>query len=366
MQTNVLNSLLGSNTERFMQIIVEKAPIGIYTINKEGIIDFVNRKFLQISGDSEQELLGLNSFTLPSYQQFGLVQYFYEGLQGKAFEIETRYISYISKKESYRHYIGEPMRSETGEGDHLLLLVEDITEKKRLELEKDEFFSIASHELRTPLTAIMGYTSMMQAYKNQLPKEEIEKMIDDIQQISKRLLNIVNDFLDMSRLETGKIKFTLTTVDLSKLITSVVNEYKISSTNKNLYVTFAMSGTAIPHIVADSERLKQVLINLIGNALKFTKTGGITISVRNEEKQVKILVHDTGNGITVEDQKELFKKFRQIGSSSNQDAIKSSGLGLYISKMLMHGMRGDLVLEASEPDKGSTFAIVLPKTQVNS
>lgn len=129
------NSLLrGIELITLLQAIVENAPIGIYTINHNGAIDFTNPKFIEMSGDSEEQLIGLNAFTLPTYKKYGLYPYIIQGLAGKPFEIELQYISYFGKKETYRHYVGIPLPTTTNEIEHLLLLVEDITEKKQLEM----------------------------------------------------------------------------------------------------------------------------------------------------------------------------------------------------------------------------------------
>jgi len=127
-----------TETAKLVQLIVENAPIGIYTINKTGAIEFANPKFLEISGDSETELIGLNAFTLPTYKEYGLYPYLIQGLAGTPFEIEIRYVSYIGKKESFRHYVGVPLASPTGEIERLLLLVEDITARKRMEMKFQE------------------------------------------------------------------------------------------------------------------------------------------------------------------------------------------------------------------------------------
>ena|SRR5947207_854707 len=143
-----LFTLLGSETtEELLQLIVKNAPVGIYTINKKGIIDFVKPKFAEISGDSEIQLLGLNALTLPTYEHFGLLPYLIQGLKGKSFKTEIRYVSYISKKESYRNYIGIPLTTSNNEVERLLLLVEDITERKRLEIQLEETVKIKAQEM---------------------------------------------------------------------------------------------------------------------------------------------------------------------------------------------------------------------------
>lgn len=242
-----------------------------------------------------------------------------------------------------------------------VILVEDITEAKLLERSRDEFFSIASHELRTPLTAIKGNTSMLLDYfSDQLKNPQMKEMVDDVHESSIRLISIVNDFLDTSRLEMGKMEFKREIIDFSLLIPSVIKEYQVSGSRKKLYIHFENTDK-IPPAVGDSNRVKQILINLIGNGLKFTEKGGITISVRSDNKFVKVLVADTGMGIPESNKKLLFRKFQQAESNIlTRDVIRGTGLGLYISKMMDEGMGGKINLESSVVGKGTTFSFTLP------
>lgn len=242
-----------------------------------------------------------------------------------------------------------------------VVLVEDITEAKVMERSKDEFFSIASHELRTPLTAIRGNTSMIkQFYGDQLKDEELKGMINDIHDSSIRLIEIVNDFLDVSRLEQGKIEYKKEAFDINGLAEEVVKEFQDIATEKKVYVK-AEPGTKLPLVFADRNKVKQVLLNLAGNSVKFTETGGVVIKTAMEGSFVKVSVSDTGRGIPVANQALLFHKFQQAGSSLiTRDTTKGTGLGLYISKLMIEGMGGKIGLEKSEEGKGSTFAVTIP------
>jgi signal transduction histidine kinase len=242
-----------------------------------------------------------------------------------------------------------------------VMLVENITEQKLLERSKDEFFSIASHELRTPLTAIRGNTSMiMDYYQNELKDPQVKEMVSDVHESSIRLISIVNDFLDMSRLELGKIEFKKDSLDLSKLIPEVIKEYQVTGSRKGVSIVFKDAGK-VPSAVGDEDRFKQVLINLIGNGLKFTEKGEIAISLKVEGNSVKVLVSDTGMGISEENQKLLFRKFQQAESNIiTRDTTRGTGLGLYISKMMVEKMGGQIKLEESAVGKGTTFSFTLP------
>lgn len=185
-------------------------------------------------------------------------------------------------------------------------------------------------------------------------------MIDDVYESSIRLIEIVNDFLDTSRLELGKMEFKKDALDLSELIPRVIKEYQVTNSRNKIYINFEDT-IKQPPIVGDKDRLKQLLINLIGNALKFTEKGGITISLKTKANFVKVLVTDTGIGIPQDNQKLLFRKFQQAESNiMTRDGSKGTGLGLYISKMIIEGMGGKIQLESSIEGKGTTFFFTLP------
>lgn len=250
-----------------------------------------------------------------------------------------------------------------------VILVEDVTEAKNLERSKDEFFSIASHELRTPLTAIRGNTSMIkQFYGDQLKTEGLGTMVDDIHTSSIQLIEIVNDFLDVGRLEQGKMKFELKDFDLGEMIEEVVKEMKSLSSEKNIDIKIDFDVTKPLMVNGDPGKVRQVVYNLIGNSMKFTEKG--YVSIKDEilpDKTVKIFVSDTGRGISTEGKQLLFHKFQQTGNNLfTRDTSKGTGLGLYISKLIIESLGGKIKLEQSEENKGSTFSFTLPVARPDS
>ena len=249
-----------------------------------------------------------------------------------------------------------------------VILLGDVTETKRVEQAKDEFFSIASHELRTPLTAIQGNSALIKMYyQDKVMDKSLKQMIDDISLASNRLSGIVNDFLDISRLEQGRIKFAKDQVSLLDIINQACRELESIALNKRIYLKIENPNYLTPHILADEKRLKQVLINLIGNAIKFTWFGGVSVSLDEETDQTIVRVKDTGEGIGQKDRQFLFHKFKQL----NEDIYKTNistgtGLGLYICKLLMDGMGGEIELESSTSGKGSVFKLKLPLVRSDS
>ncbi|HSX14755.1 MAG TPA: ATP-binding protein [Candidatus Saccharimonadales bacterium] len=256
-----------------------------------------------------------------------------------------------------------------------IILFEDITLERSLKRARDEFFSIASHELRTPLTVIMGNAAMIAEHV--IPKvknPELAGMTKDIYDSSRRLIQMVNDFLDTSRLEQNRIKFELTAVDLPELLQGLVKEYQHTVGQQGLELKLEiLDGRGKIVARADQIKLRQVLINLLSNAVTFTHSGSITMRLESHPDYVRIFVTDTGEGIPPERHNLLFKKFQQaeenilsratpgsLKPGSARDTTHGTGLGLYISKMLMEGMGGLIRLESSEPGKGTTFSLTLP------
>jgi signal transduction histidine kinase len=244
----------------------------------------------------------------------------------------------------------------------IVLIVEDITEQKIQERSREEFFSIASHELRTPLTAIRGNTSMMAAYFPEIKdNKELTSMVADIQDSSVRLIEIVNDFLDASRLEQGKMEFSIESFHLSKIADKVCSDVDNVVKEKNLTLKITKAVRDLPHISADINRVTQVLYNMVGNAIKFTEKGGIVIDASVVGRMARITISDTGHGIPTEKQSLLFHKFQQASASLyTRDATRGTGLGLYISMLLIEKMGGKLILDKSEVSKGSEFSFTLP------
>jgi len=222
---------------------------------------------------------------------------------------------------------------------------------------KDEFVTLASHELRTPMTAIRGSLStILDGYSGEISKEAREFLTAAYNE-NDRLIRLVNNLLNISRIEAGRFTFNITKVDVGKIIEEVIRNLEMATREKNLFLTYEhVSG--MPLVFADEDKIREVLINLIGNAIKFTHTGGVKVSQYKKEGMIVVAVTDTGSGIAKEDQELLFKKFSQLqGSYAKQSG--GTGLGLYICKQIIEGLNGQIWLE-SELSKGSTFFFSLP------
>lgn len=243
-----------------------------------------------------------------------------------------------------------------------ILLLEDITEAKVIERSREEFFAVASHELRTPLTAIRGNASLIEDfYADKIKDKEIMAMISDIHEASVRLIKIVYDFLDVSALEQRKIEFKKQQFDIIALIQEVMRVLKGMADAKKLYLNLEKADAALPMAMADRDRTKQVLFNLINNGINYSQKGGVSVKVEKQDKFLKVYVSDTGIGILPKNQTLLFREFQQAGEKIlTRDVTKGTGLGLYISKLLVEGMAGTIGLVKSEPGIGSVFSFTLP------
>jgi len=251
--------------------------------------------------------------------------------------------------------------SKKGEIIGFVLLFEDVTEERLLDRTKNEFFAIASHELRTPLTAIKGNAEMLKTiFSKEINNKEVLEMISDIQEESVRLIGITNDFLDVSRTEQHRNKFVLVPIDLNSVAKNIVNELKNIGKAKENMIIFK-ENKIIRNVVGDKDRVHQIFTNLIANANNYTEKGMIIISLANEDDHVKISIADTGSGIPEENRKFLFRKFQQAGTNIfTRNTEKGTGLGLYISRLLIEDMNGKIWLEKSEIGVGSTFSFTLP------
>jgi len=266
---------------------------------------------------------------------------------------------------AYLRIVSAPIINSDGSMPYVVAIFEDITKERDMERSRDEFFSIASHELRTPLTAIRGNTSMIkQYYADSLKDPELKEMIDDIHESSIRLIDIVNDFLDTSRLEQRKVKFEAEELNLAEVAKNVIKEYSLTGLKQKVHLRIEEPKPDLPNVWADKDRTKQIIINLVGNALKFTLDGSITISFEKDGDFVKTYVKDTGAGMDEDAQAKLFRKFEQTNKKIlTRDSVQGTGLGLYISKMIVEQMGGHIKLESSKLGQGTVFSFTLPITK---
>jgi len=245
-------------------------------------------------------------------------------------------------------------------------LLKEIQDKSRqlavASEHKSQFLASMSHELRTPLNAIIGLTEMMVTSASRFGTEKAQEPLRRVNAAGTHLLSLINEILDLSKIEAGKLELNPEPVNLTRLIDEVVGTAgQLAEKNKNRLIVEAQENLGA--LNADSMRLKQILLNLLSNACKFTKEGEVALRVRkvaDGRDWVELAVADTGIGLTTEQQAKLFQEFTQADSLTAR-RYGGTGLGLAISRKLARMMGGDVTV-TGEPGKGSVFTVRLPAT----
>ena len=352
---------------------MEQNPVSVVITDPEGTIEYVNPKFLKVTGYTKEEVLGQN------------LRIFNENEQSGEFD-KTTWNSILDGNEwhgtlSNKNKNDElywlkasisPMRDEKGEILHIIELKEDITEQKQLEealwkakeaaeaanRAKSTFLANMSHEIRTPMNAILGFTQLM--LRDPSTNQQQKERLNIINRSGGHLLALINDILEISKIEAGHIKVNLAMLDLHALLNDLEVMFKVRTDSKDLRLLFELADDLPRYIVTDEGKLRQILINLIGNAVKFTQEGGIAVRVKSEQNtegklNLMVEIEDSGPGIAKEDMSKLFKTFEQTASGLKEGG---SGLGLAISRQFVRLIGGKISVK-SELSKGSCFFMTL-------
>ena len=255
--------------------------------------------------------------------------------------------------------IASPFLNENGLILGTVYLFDDITREKEIDQMKSDFISLVSHELRTPLTSIIGFVSFILDGKAGAINERQRNSLARVQRQSKRLAALINDLLDISRIESGRIQMDQTPISVLEIVTHRIEEIRPQADEKSIQLALT-APESLPDILGDEARMGQVFTNLIGNAIKFTPNNGeVSVKVEADGNLLHVEVIDTGPGIPPEERQKIFDKFYQLSDISTRQQ-GGSGLGLSISKSIVEAHGGKLWIDDGNQGKGSNFQFVLP------
>ena len=236
---------------------------------------------------------------------------------------------------------------------------------RKLDNAKTEFISIASHQLRTPLTAVKGFVSMLLEGTYGKVSVRVQDVLNKVYLSNERLVNLVEDLLNISRIESGRMEYKFEGQQIEDILKELEDTFYIIAKKRKLPLSFKLPPKPLPKIKVDAEKIKEVVSNLIDNALKYTKQGGVTVKAELLQRDtspgdvIRITVSDTGIGIPSEELPYLFAKFSR-GKDTNRLHVGGTGLGLYVGKFMIEAHHGKIWAESDGAEKGSRFIIELP------
>jgi PAS domain S-box-containing protein len=341
--------------ERYRDLF-ENANDGIYILDGAGRIVSFNRKAEEITGYTVEEVRG-QSYTLflpPGPERKKARRAFLKNMRGQPDKNELTII-----RKDGREVILELSTRPIWQGGQIVGIQgigRDITERKELERLKSDFISTVSHELRTPLTSIKGYVDLVLAGDVGPLTPEQKEFLTIVSQNTTRLTELINDLLEIERLESGKIEFEFAEFDLAEVLGNVARSLHVNAEQKGLeFLTEIPSGLKVR---GDRDRLTQVFLNLLSNAIKYTPAGTVELRAHQEDDAVVVEVRDTGIGLSESDLQKLFQKFFRSDNPYVRK-VGGTGLGLSIAKAIVE-RHGGTITVTSQLGQGSTFTVRLP------
>ncbi|MCT2537187.1 ATP-binding protein [Aquibacillus koreensis] len=336
-----------------LRTVIDNMESGLMLIDEKGYVHLVNRKFIQIFGKEVSEYVGFLYYdVLEQVRIHKAVQeaFLYEEKVKSSFtismEVEKRYIEIV----------GAPIFTDTKELKGAVLVFHDITELKRVEQMRKDFVANVSHELKTPITSIRGFAETL--LDGDMDSDDLRKQfLAIILTESERLQALVHDLLELSKLERDEFKLRYENIEITKLLSGIIAITEQQAEKKDIEFTATIDDSI--YMRADHDRLKQVFINLLNNAINYTPVSGkVELVVKENQEVVEITVSDTGIGIPEEVQNRIFERFYRVDRARSRNT-GGTGLGLAIVKHIVEAHKGTIHVE-SRLDQGSTFRIEIP------
>ncbi|MEB3282584.1 MAG: PAS domain S-box protein [Lyngbya sp.] len=361
-------------SERRWRSLLENVRLAVVGLNDQGTIDYVNSFFLELTGYTQDELLGQDWFTtfLPASQRPQVGQHFQEILKQQLHSYYQNTILTKSGEEKIIAWNNTRLQSLEGEALGTMSIGEDITERYAIERMKNEFISVVSHELRTPLTAIHGALNLLSTGLVAPESPRGQHVIKIAAESTERLVRLVNDILELERLECGRIKLVKHSVNAAQLLRVAQDQMQVMANRTGILLEIFPQDIEFE---ADGDRMIQVLTNLISNAIKFSESGStIQLNVEAEWRKfggdiptasVLFSVRDQGRGIPPEKIESIFERFHQVDASDSRQK-GGTGLGLAICRSIVEQHGGKIWVE-SVLNQGSCFYFSIPvKLEENS
>jgi PAS domain S-box-containing protein len=361
-----------------LRSVLANSPVGLCFLGPDLRFREINPAMALMAGRAPEELIGQEVATFEPLASYGRLHELMRSVldSGRVYpDLEIQGLDRSSGEPRIFQASFFPLRTDSGPVEGVGMVLSDITERKRAQAElalakeaaeeanraKSQFIANMSHELRTPLSAVIGYSEMLEEEVEELGEDGILRDLRKISGNARHLLTLINDVLDLSKIEAGRMEVHPETFEVDKLVDDAASTVHALMAKKNNRLVIDKGAQDLGTMHSDAVKIRQCLFNLLSNAAKFTENGRVTLSVeriRHPEPQLVFRVRDTGIGMTPEQIEKLFQRFAQADASTTR-RFGGTGLGLAITRSFCRMMGGDIAVESAS-GRGTTFTITLP------